>query len=71
MQFFAMLFAVLMIAAAFAATILVGMYAGGFWGGLAFAALLILLYRGFSDRNNSGRLQRNQLNAFQAPLDEE
>lgn len=40
-----MIFAILMIAAAIAATFLVGLVAGSFWAALAFAALMIGLYR--------------------------
>ncbi|AUQ89412.1 hypothetical protein [Phaeobacter sp. S60] len=64
-----MIFAFAVIAAAVAATIIIGMFAGGIWGALAFAALLVLTYR-VMDRQ-SGRIhpmRREQLNAFQRPL---
>lgn len=67
-----MIFAILMIAAAVAATLLVGMFAGAIWGLLAFAALLVLTYRAMTDQSAPSRpLQRDQLNAFQRPLSDE
>ena len=66
-----MIFAIFMIAAAVAATIFVGMFGGGLWGALAFSALLILIYRAFTDQSAPTRsLKSNQLNAFQQPLAE-
>lgn len=69
MDIFATIFAVFMIAAAVAATILVGMFAGGIWGALAFAALLWCVYRAFTHQTGTDRPPRHdQLNAFQQPL---
>jgi hypothetical protein len=69
MEVFAMIFAVLMIAAAVAATILVGVVAGGIWGALAFAALLLVIWRAMTHETGSTRrMDRDQLNAFQRPL---
>ena len=67
-----MIFAILMIAAAVAATILVGMFAGGVWGALAFAALLVLAYRAMTHQSGPTRgIHRDQLNAFQRPLSDD
>lgn len=64
-----MIFAVFMIAAAVAATIVIGMFAGGIWGALAFAALLVLVYRAMTYESGRPRpMRREQLNAFQRPL---
>ncbi|WOI34784.1 hypothetical protein R1T40_08670 [Tritonibacter scottomollicae] len=72
MEFFAMIFAIWMIAAAIAATILVGMFAGGIWGALAFAALLVVTYRAMTYQNGPARpMKRDQLNAFQRPLSDD
>lgn len=66
-----MIFAILAIAAAVAATILVGMVSGGVWGALAFAALLALAYRAFTYQSGPNpRARSDQLNAFQQPLAE-
>ena len=40
-----MLFAIFMTVAAIAATIFVGIFAGGVWGAMAFAALTFAIYR--------------------------
>ncbi|MBR9651925.1 hypothetical protein IT775_12415 [Thalassobius aquimarinus] len=67
-----MIFAVVMIAAAVAATILVGMFAGGIWGALAFAALLVLAYRAMTHQSGpTRRLHRDEANAFQKPLSDD
>lgn len=64
-----MIFAIFMVAAAVAATIFVGMFAGWFWGALAFAGLLVVTYRAMAHQSGSTRpMQRDQLNAFQGPL---
>ncbi|MFV0384874.1 hypothetical protein [Paracoccus sp. (in: a-proteobacteria)] len=64
-----MIFAIFMIAAAVAATILVGMFAGSLWGALAFALLLVVTYRVMTHQGGPTRpMQRDQLNAFQRPL---
>ncbi|KEP69660.1 hypothetical protein DL1_03360 [Thioclava dalianensis] len=69
MESLAMIFTALMIAAALAATILIGLFAVGLWGALAFAGLLILLYRAVTHRSAPlGPMRRDQLNAFQRPL---
>lgn len=44
MEIFAMIFAVFMIAAAVGLTAIIG-WSTGFWGGLAFAVFLVILYR--------------------------
>ena len=72
MEVFAMIFAIFMIAAAVAATILVGMFAGGIWGALAFAALLVVIYRAMTHQSGPTRpMKRDQLNAFQRPLSDD
>lgn len=64
-----MIFAILMIAAAVAATILVGMFAAGLWGALALAALLVVTYRAMTHQSGQTRpMKRDQINAFQRPL---
>lgn len=64
-----MIFAILMIAAAVAATILVGMFAGGLWAALAFAALLVVIYRAATHQSGLTRpMKRDTVNAFQRPL---
>ena len=69
MDIFAIIFAVFMIAAAVAATLIVGLYAGGWIGALAFAGLLILIYRAFTYQAGEDRsLWSSRLNAFQQPL---
>jgi len=72
MEVFAMIFAIFMIAAAVAATILVGVFAGGLWGALAFAALLVATYRAMTHQSGPSRpLKRDQLNAFQRPISDD
>ncbi|TDE34114.1 hypothetical protein [Antarcticimicrobium sediminis] len=72
MEIFAMIFTVLMIAAAVTATILVGMFVGGIWGALAFAAMLVLTYRAMTHQSGATRpMRRDQLNAFQRPLSDD
>jgi len=72
MDIFSMLFALVMIAAAIAATILVGIYAGGIWGALAFAALIWGLYKMATHQSGPDRPMRSDsLNAFQAPLSDD
>ena len=72
MDIFAMIFAVLMIAAAIAATVFLAVFAVGIWGALAFAALLILMYRAFTHQSGPDRpMRRESLNAFQRPLSED
>lgn len=72
MEIFSIIFAVLMIAAAIAATIFVGLFAGGFWGALAFAAVIVLIYRAMTHETGRGRrLRRDNLNAFQRPLSDD
>lgn len=64
-----MIFATLMIAAALAATVVLGVYAGGIWGAGAFALLLFVLYRAFTHQSGPDRpTDRETLNAFQQPL---
>ncbi|WP_142835378.1 hypothetical protein [Palleronia caenipelagi] len=61
-----MIFAVLLIAAAIAATVFVGVMGGGIWGALGFAALLILAYRALTyDSSPSRSGPRHGYNAFQ------
>ncbi|QBR35765.1 hypothetical protein ETW23_06010 [Leisingera sp. NJS201] len=67
-----MIFAILMIAAAIAATIAVGMFAGGIWGALTFGALLVLTYRAITHQSGPTRpMKRDKLNAFQRPLSDD
>jgi len=67
-----MIFAVLMIAAAIAATVIIGVYAGGIWGAGAFALLLFILYRAFTHQSGPDRpADRDALNAFQQPLSDD
>lgn len=67
-----MIFAILMIAAAIAATILVGMFAGGIWGALAFAGLLVVTYRAMTHQSGPTRpMKRDQLSFFQHPLSDD
>jgi len=69
MDVFAMIFAILMIAAAIAATVVLGVYAGGLWGAGAFALLLVALYRACIHQSGPDRKRgRDTLNAFQQPL---
>lgn len=65
-----MIFAIVMIAAAIAATVLLGVYAGGVWGAGAFALLLFILYRAFTHQSGPDRAanDRDTLNAFQQSL---
>lgn len=66
-----MIFAVFMIAAAIAATILIGIYAGGIWSAMIFAAVLYALYRMFTYSSSENRLKRDELNALQRPLSDD
>lgn len=67
-----MIFAILMLAAAIAATVILGIYAGGIWGAGAFALLLVALYRLCTHQSGPDRSSdRNTLNAFQQPLAED
>lgn len=67
-----MIFAVLMIGAALAGTVMVGIYAGGIWGAGAFAALLYILYRALTHQSGPDRINdRGTLNAFQQPLSDD
>ncbi len=67
-----MIFAIFVIAAAVVATIFVGMLAGGIWGALIFAALLMLTYRAMAHQSGStSPMKRDQLNAFQRPLSDD
>lgn len=69
MTFFAMIFTLLFFAAALVATLLVGMLGGGYWGALAFALALALIWRGLNRPATPPRsMHRNTLNAFQRPL---
>jgi hypothetical protein len=69
MDIFAMIFAILMIAAAIAATVALGIYAGGIWGAGAFALLLFILYRACTHQSGPDRSNdRDTLNAFQQSL---
>lgn len=64
-----MIFAILMIFAAIAATAVIGIYAGGIWGAGAFALLLFILYRAFTHQSGPDRtIDRDTLNAFQQSL---
>jgi len=72
MDIFSMLFALVMIAAAIAATLFVGIYAGGIWGALGFAALIWALYKMATHQSGPDRpLRSDTLNAFQAPLSDD
>ncbi|MBK5933177.1 hypothetical protein CCR78_04170 [Rhodovulum imhoffii] len=72
MEIFSMIFAILMIAAAVAATIFMYMFGGGIWAGLGFAALLVVTYRaGAYDGEPTDEMERDQLNAFQRPLSDD
>ncbi|WP_050672540.1 hypothetical protein [Phaeobacter italicus] len=72
MDVFAVIFALVMLAAAVAATIAIGIYAGGIWGALAFAAVLFGLYKAFSHQTGPSRpLRGKELNAFQKALSED
>lgn len=67
-----MIFAIFVIAAAMAATILVGVFAGGIWGAGLFALLLYALFRAFTHQSGPDRPRsRDTLNAFQQPLSED
>lgn len=67
-----MIFAALMIAAAIAATVIIGVYAVGFCGALAFAALLFVIYRAATQRTGLAKpMNSDSLNAFQRPLERE
>ncbi|MDA7827176.1 hypothetical protein N9A67_03000 [Rhodobacteraceae bacterium] len=67
-----MFFAIFMIVAAIAATILVGIFAGGVWGVMAFAAVILVIYRIFTHVSGPNRpLKRNALNAFQRALSDD
>ena len=67
-----MVFAMLMLAAAVAATLLIGLFVGVFWGVLAFAVLAVLTYRAVTDQRGPNRpLRRDELSAFQRPLGED
>ncbi len=66
-----MIFAVVMIGMAIAATYLIGIYAGGIWGALAFAALLIAIYKLFTHQSGPDRMGKAELNAFQSPLSDD
>lgn len=64
-----MIFAILMIAAAIAATVVLGVYAGWIWGAGAFALLLSILYRACTQQSGPDRpSDRDTLNAFQQSL---
>lgn len=72
MEIFAMFFAIFMTVAAIAATIFVGIFAGGVWGAMAFAALTFAIYRVFTYESGPTRpLKRKELNAFQRPLSDD
>jgi hypothetical protein len=69
MEVFSMIFAVTMLALAFAATAILGVFAGVMWGAGAFALLLFILYRTFTHQSGPNRMNdRDTLNAFQNPL---
>lgn len=69
MEIIAYFFTAFMITAATAATILIGMFAGGVWGALGFAAFLVLIYRATTYSCGPDPSQeRDQLNALQCPL---
>lgn len=58
-----------LLATAIAATIFMGLYAGGFWSALGFAAFLIGLYKFFTYQSRpDAPLRRSALNAFQQCL---
>lgn len=64
-----MIFAVLMIGVATAATVILGIYAGGIWGAGVFALLLFILYRAFTHQSGPDQLSdQGTLNAFQQSL---
>lgn len=67
-----MIFALVMIAAALAATVLIGIYAGGLWGALAFAVAVWGLYKIATHQTGPCRPMRaSSLNAFQHPLSDD
>lgn len=63
-----MFFAVFMVAAAIAATVVVGVFAGSIWGALAFAALLWALYKLGTHQTGPDRMASDSLMAFQQSL---
>lgn len=64
-----MFFAIVMLAAAAAATVFIGIYAGGFWTALGFAALMVGLYKFFTYQSGLDvPLRGSELNAFQQCL---
>ena len=67
-----MFFAVVMLAAAVAATVLMGIYAGGFWTALGFAALVVGLYKFFTYQIGPDvPLRASELNAWQQSLSDD
>ncbi len=69
MEIFAMIFAILMIAAAIAVTFVLGAYAGGILGAALFALLLFAVYRACTHQSGPDRKNdRDTLNAFQQSL---
>lgn len=67
-----MIFAVVMIAAAIAATAILGVYAGWIWGAGSFALLLFILYRASTHQSGPDQTNdRDALNAFQHPLSDD
>ena len=72
MDIFAMIFAILMITAAIAATVILGIYAGGIWAAGVFALLLFTLYRTFTNQSGpDSQNHRDTLNAFQHSLSDD
>lgn len=66
-----MIFAIFMIAAVVAATILIGMLAG-VWPALVFAVLMALTFRAIDRQSGPTRpIKRDRLNAFQHPLSDD
>jgi hypothetical protein len=69
MGIFSMLFAIFMIAAAIATTVILGIYAGVLWGAGAFALLAFTLHRACTRQSAPAQItDRKTLNAFQQPL---
>jgi hypothetical protein len=72
MEIFAMIFAVFMIAVAIVVIVAFGFFVGSIWAALAFAALLVFLYRVMTNpRGPTGDMKRDQLSAFQRPLSDD
>jgi hypothetical protein len=72
MDLFSMFFAIVMLAAAIAATVFIGIYAGGFWTALGFAALVVGIYKLFTYQSGPDvPLRGRELNAWQQSLSDD